>query len=80
MGIKDVEEGVREIAKVLGKDIVVFDSVVKNYAVKNESDLDIAIKSKLLPEERKTVYDPFAERIYEKHRVILVLHEIPKEY
>ncbi len=74
---ENVKRDLEILKKVIGKrEVVVFGSLIKNSAVEKESDLDIAVKGKLPDNIRNLIYSEFAEKIYNKYKLVLLLHEI----
>ncbi len=75
--LKEVRRDIEKIKSKIGKkEIVIFGSLAKNFAIKKESDIDIAIKGKLTDTIRNFIYSEFAEKFYRKYGLILLLHEI----
>ncbi len=74
--IRDLKEMKRMLK---GREVIVFGSLIKRAAVERESDVDVAVRGRLKAGERNAVYGRFSKRLYEKHKVILVLHEIREE-
>lgn len=77
INLKEVIKELKEIKRILGKrDVIIFGSLVKGIAIEEESDIDVAIKGKLNDKQRDLIYEKFSKKIYEKHRALLILHEI----